>query len=62
MARCVEGVPPISAVGDGFGGAESLVEDGEEVNQSVDAGVFFAPVTMVDDEVAINYSHFPLWL
>ena len=55
-------MPPISAVGDGFGGAESLVEDGEEVNQSVDAGVLFASVTMVDDEVAINYSHFPLWL
>jgi hypothetical protein len=55
-------VSPKSAIGDGFGGAESLVEDGEEVNQSVDAGVLFAPVTMVDDEIAINYSHFPLWL
>ena len=55
-------MPPISSVGDGFRGAESLVEDGKEINQSVYAGVFFASVTMVDDEIAINYSHFPLWL
>ena len=35
-------------------GAHLAIEDGEEINQSVDAGVLFASVTMVDDEVAVD--------